>query len=156
MSSRLRVWVNGEERDESPVAGVRQTAALLADRELDLLIQGESGILSLGAARDEAEYLSRHIELMRIRSCVDPSLFRPASRPGFLGRLGRQVRRLLWRVLRHQHDWFVFQDNAIHYQLASELDCLHSEVRRRLDGIDRRLAEIESGAGRCDREGTAP
>jgi hypothetical protein len=144
--SPLRVWVNGGECSESVGEDVSRAARELKDPALSLLIEGEADILSLARARDEGEYLARHIQLMRIRSSVDPSRFEPTRRPGLLGRAAWHVRRLLWRVLRYQHDWFVFHNNAIHHQLTSEIDNLHAETRRRLDDVERRLKQLESGS----------
>jgi len=142
----MRVWVNGVP-DDATAGAAAGSAKAVSDPALDLLIEGESAVLELRRAANEADYLRRHIALMRIRASLDPARFTLSGRRGLAGLAGLFVRRVAWRLLRYQHEWFAFHENAILNQLAHEIDCLHDETNRRLDRIEKLLSWPDAGNG---------
>ena len=61
-----------------------------------------------------------------------------------MGRILLVVRKALWRVLRYQHAWLLFHQNAINRQLAYELAFEREERERQAAAFARRLARLEA------------
>lgn len=100
--------------------------------------------LSLGRTANQTEYLARLLTLLRTHGAVRTDIVTVPVPPGWRGRLLKPLRRLQWRVLRYQHDRIAFQQNTIHHQIATALECMREEYRGDIARLEARIAELET------------
>lgn len=135
----MKLLVN--DRDRGPDLGTELTrhAHQRPESGLAARIEKERPLLSLSSAGTGAEYLERHIELLRSRNCADPAAF---TMPGGRGLMGI-VRRILWKLTRWQTDSHAFAQNAVNVQLAYELEFEKQERRQETAELLRRIDTLE-------------
>ena len=142
----LKLKIANQDRSDDLGREIAATEKSLEDSGFDDRVAKENEILSLHEAENEDDYLLRHIDLLRSRTSVDPSLLRISSSPGFLGRIMWLLRSLLWKLIRYQIDWSCFHQNKINAQLADELEFeVKSRMKHNVD-IERRLKVLEQKA----------
>lgn len=96
---------------------------------------------TLAAATNEDDYQARLITLVRENSAVDLSRIELPHAPGLRGIISRWFRKLLWRLLRHQHEQVTLQHNAVHTLHAAALEFEHDRMRKKIDQLEQRLAQ---------------
>ncbi len=148
----MHLVIAGKDRTADLGAALRRDAEAMArggrDRTPPRLPPAISALV-LRQAGSDAAYLDEFLRLLRYRDGVDTCAFAIPGRPGPLGRLAVAVRRLLWRLLRYQHDRMAFRQNLINSALVSALEFEQSRRRAACDALERRLAALElPGAGR--------
>jgi hypothetical protein len=134
MREPLKLQVAGKDRSGDLGREIAGVAAARSDHGLATQIAYEMDVLGLRSAGSTAEYLDRHVGILRVRNQVDPSAFE--------GPMGR-VRRFLWNLLRYQHDWTSFRQNSINVQLSYELEFEKEERKKQVAELDRRIRELE-------------
>ncbi len=145
------VTVAGKDRGADLGRDIAAAAEALHDAGLAGLLEGESEILRLGAAANEAEFLDRQIAVLTRRTQVDMDGCETPPAAGPASRVMRVLRRILWRLMRYPSDFIAFNQNAINCQFVHALE-LEARLRRReTEALRRRLAAIEA-----DRRGGEP
>jgi len=109
--------------------------------------------LSLKAAKDEADFAERFCRLVWMRHSLRTDDFPIPSRPGWRGRVMAGIKRVLWKLLRYQHDRIAFQQNLLNELLIAALELQRRLVERRaaemldcLAGFERELRELKARA----------
>ena len=138
----MKIW-NNEKRSTILEETVSQQAASLTDHQYASLLKGESEILSLRDAATNAEYLERYVEIVRKRQGVNPAQYSQPRSPGLKGSFSYIIRLLLWRILRYQHFWVAFHQNAINAMHAETLDFEHQERTRKTKQMETRIERLE-------------
>jgi hypothetical protein len=149
----MKLRVAGEEVSESLGVELAQAAAARADHGVAGCVDRESPVLSLREARDEGDYLDRHVTLLGSRNCVDLEQFEVPAGAGRRGQLVKRVRESLWKILRTPHDWYAFRQNAINIQLACELAFEKEDRARAVRDLTGRLEELESRLDAAEKKG---
>jgi hypothetical protein len=139
----IKTWLNGIDVTDSLGASVSAQASTLENKEFTDLLQGEAEILSLRDSKDNGEYLSRYIKIVRKRQGVNPALYSQPRTPGLKGSISYMIRILLWRILRYQHFWLAFHQNAINAMHAETLDFEHQERSRQAKEMESRIDHLE-------------
>jgi hypothetical protein len=143
----MKIRVAGRDRTDELGAALIERSRRRPDCGVSRLVANEADVLSLSACKDTSEYLRRHIELLRSRNCQDAALFDTPAGPGLLGRIMHGIRLLLWKLLRYQHDWTIFRQNATNVQLSYELE-FEREIRaRQIAELEERVRELEAALG---------
>jgi len=139
----MKLWIAGQEQTDERGKTVQAAAQQRQAAGLTRLIEDEQAVLTLATADTETAYLDCHIRVLRDRNRIDPSAFSVPPSPGPLGRALRPLRRLLWKGLRYQHEWFAAQQNAINVQLAYELEFERNLHRKQVAALEQRLTRLE-------------
>ncbi len=140
----VRVLAGGQSFSTGQLRALQADAAAIDDFDLAERIAGESAILDLCGAGDEAAYQDRLLTIFGNRTQIGFERMRRPPARGVRGRLLAAVRRLLWSLMRGPHDWVAFQQNAVNEQaikaLALEVRLRRREgevLRTRLDALER-------------------
>lgn len=150
----LRIAGRDCSRDLGPQ--LEEAARAREDRGVAVSVGAEGEILSLRTARDLAEYQQIHGELLRSRSGVDTSRFRAPGGDGARAWLRGMVWRLLWRVLRYQHDWVTFRQNTVNMQLLCRSE-VEREIRAgQIAELERRVRDLETSRSTDDPSAREP
>ncbi|MGQ9662598.1 MAG: hypothetical protein ACUVWX_09725 [Kiritimatiellia bacterium] len=141
----MQVQVAGENRaadfgSELSDQAKRLVAAVAQHR---LLRDEQWSALSLRHCRSEAEFLDRLLDLMWSRAELNTRDFYIPRRRGVRGRLLAGIKRILWKLLRYQHDQMAFQQNTVNTQLTVALAFIRAEYRLKLFELERRLESLE-------------
>jgi hypothetical protein len=143
------LWINGREREADLGREVREEAGALRDPALECCLRAERPILAAGETEGPEACTDALLEALRARCAVDVAAYAlPAGgrRPVAL------LRRLLWRLMRHPHEWFAFRHNTIHAQLVAQLLFEREERRREAEELRARVAHLEqTAAGQGER-----
>jgi hypothetical protein len=139
MSETLKLQVAGKDRSSDLGRELAGSAAARPDHGLATHIAYETDVLGLRSAESAAEYLDRHVKILRVRNQVDPSAFEGPGSGGLMVR----VRRFLWNLLRYQHDWTSFRQNSINVQLSYELEFEKEERKKQDAELEQRIRELE-------------
>lgn len=140
----LRVRVAGRDRSEDLGKELIEASRQRPDFGLSQQIAEETDVLALKSAGKMSDYLDRHVTLLRSRNCVDTAFFDIPAKQGIAGRVMYLIRRFLWKVLRHQHDWMAFHQNSINVQLAYELEFEKEAREKEIKALEERLNRLES------------
>lgn len=145
--NKVRVLAGDQPFSAGALRALQADAAAIDDADLAKRIAEESVILDLCAARDEAAYLDRLLDIFGNRSQIGFERMRRPPAKGLKGLLLEPVRRVLWSLMRGPHDWAAFQQNAVNEQtlkaLALEVRLRRREneaLRIRLDALERAVA----------------
>lgn len=145
----VRLWINGRERDADVGREVAALAQALRDPELECCLRAEQPLLAAGEAAGPEACTDALLEALRSRCAVDAAAY---ALPVGGRRTAVLLRRLLWRLMRHPHEWFAFRHNTIHAQLVAQLVFEREERRREAEELRARVAQLErAAAGRGDR-----
>ncbi len=121
----MKIIVSGVDYTEKLLAELSVAAQAHNDDKLAIRIERERPVLGLRDCTTEFSYLDLHGQLLRDRNSVDPSDFNqiPSSSPvNTKGRVVSSIQKILWKLLRYQHDWMAFRSNAIMTQLTYQLE----------------------------------
>ncbi|MFN2352425.1 MAG: hypothetical protein ABR497_10810 [Kiritimatiellia bacterium] len=141
----MQIWVAGKPAPE--LAGqVRAAADDMArgPRRPDE-VSPEIGAPALAHCASDADYLEHFMRLLRYRDAVDTLDFEIPCRPGPAGRLMRALKRVLWKLLRYQHDRIAFRQNLIN---GLHTQALEWELRQR----QREIAELRGRITALERQ----
>jgi hypothetical protein len=141
----MKIIVAGQDRSAGLGGELETALASRNDQGLGRRFADEGDVKALGAAADTADYLDRHLKLLRSRNCVDLNAFSFPRGRGPGGRLAHLLRRFLWKLLRYQHDWTVFQQNAVNVQVAAGMEFEAEERRKRVAELEQRISRLEQG-----------
>ncbi len=145
----MRLWINGREREADVGRELSAKAAALRDPEIECCLRAEQPLLAAGEAGEPEDCTDALLEALRARCAVDVAAYAlpvGGRRPAAL------LRRLLWRLMRHPHEWFAFRHNTIHAQLVAQLLFEREERRREAEELRARVARLErAAAGRGER-----
>lgn len=148
----MNIHIAGTDRTEELGRQVAEAAARLkADPPVVPLWPGHSA-LSLKQSKDDADYLCRLIDLLRLRHGIRLGRFHIARAPGLRGRLSLAWKTLMWRLLRYQHERIAFQQNLVNELAISALEFQRDQRTRDLAEVRRRLDRLEQSRG----EGKSP
>lgn len=135
----MRIIVAGKDRSAELGPALAEEADRRSQDPRCLFLDWSVNALSLADARDEGDYLHRLTRLVRAKNHVDTRIFDIPRRPGRLGSALAGFKRLLWKVLRYQHDRVTFRQNLINSNLTALLEFQQGEIKR----LAARLAELE-------------
>jgi|APCry1669188910_1035180.scaffolds.fasta_scaffold62932_2 hypothetical protein len=125
-------------------SSARAMVAAKTRDELPIFLQVRDSVLSLRAAKNEADYLDRLTTLMLSRTGIGTLDFHIPRRPGFIGNCGAALKRFLWKLLRYQHDRVAFQQNCINIQLTAAIEFMRAEYEHKIEALERKVAELET------------
>lgn len=123
-----RIVAAGEAFSAAQMGALEKEAAALEDEDLGARISGESVILDLCEAGDEAAYMERLLRVFGNRTQIGFERMRRPPPAGLKGRILEPLRRLFWMLMRWPHDWAAFQQSAVNEQMIKALTL---EVRLR-------------------------
>jgi hypothetical protein len=132
--------------NESP-PGLRERIAASAKRReqekpLQVLAPQHSA-LSLKNVSGQDAYLRQFIRLLWMRHGVSTAPFDvPTSRTLF-GPLMAAIKRILWKLLRYQHDRITFQQNLVNELLIDAAEMQQQMFQGKVDEITKRLEAAE-------------
>ena len=154
----MRLTIAGKDRTADLGAELSRRSARLHGALSPWLPQHSA--LSLRDSRDSSDYFDRFCRLVRLRHEVNTGIFHIPVKPGWLGKHVRQVKTLLWKALRYQHDRITFQQNIINELVVSGVDFQNSAVMRKMAGLERKVEQLESELkalrrGRADGKGAS-
>lgn len=129
----MNVWINGAKADDLAESLRARVDATRGHPDAPPPRAAMHAATRLADARDESDYLRLLLELCHAHTDLVTTPPLDNARPGWRGRLGKVWRRLLWRLLRHQHEHMAAQQNAINRQWAALFGLLHDEFNRRLE-----------------------
>mgnify|MGYP001585232594 CR=1 FL=1 len=101
--------------------------------------------LFLRESRDSSDYFDQFWRLMRLHHSVSTDFFHIPARPGRAGNLTRQIKKVLWRVLRYQHDHVTFQQNIINELVTSAAEFQQAIARKQVADLERKVRRLEAG-----------
>ena len=120
-------------------------------------LRESQSLLALREAPSEAAYLEALTQELWVNHAVETGRFRAAQSGGRWGGLKMRLRRVLWSLLRYQHDWVTFQQNAVNLALAAQVRAALDEQQaqsRRLECLETADATGESGQQSGDTAGS--
>ena len=139
----MNIWVNGTEKSDTLGVEITRQAEALQSAEYDVLLADKDDILALRDANSVSEYLAQYIAVIRRRPDVNPAFFTQTKRPGVKGRLSYAIHMFLWKLLRYQHYWTAFHQNAINATHAEALDFERQERCRETSELQARIQDLE-------------
>jgi len=105
----------------------------------------------LSQCANALEYNRTFSHLLFYRNHVDTQAFHISRRPGPAGWILAQARKIMWRVLRYQHDRMFFRQNLINSHVTSLLDSQSNSLAREVSELKARLAVLESQTSAPDK-----
>lgn len=150
----MKVLIANNDRTADLGSEIQRSArARRRDRESGFVSSDISALCLLKAASEE-QYLCEFIRLLRRRDAFDTLDFDVPRRPGPLGWIMAKFKRLLWKLLRYQHDRIAFKQNLINGMFTNVLE-LESSLRRQESGeLKRRITELEAFVRKDDTPGS--
>jgi hypothetical protein len=150
----MKLSVAGKDRSEDLGRSIGEAAARLADAGLAETLRREEAVLNLRDRGTEEAFQGMHLDLLRGRNGVDPDAFALVPAAGWRGKIVAAVRRCLWRLLRYQHDWLTFRQNAVNVQLTYALELERRLRQRDRASLENRIRELEEALAKAVREDT--
>ncbi|MDA0323270.1 MAG: hypothetical protein O2923_11225 [Verrucomicrobia bacterium] len=143
----MKIVVGGEDRSDV-VGGMVTKGVERMRRHPDApeFVHSTYSALALCEATTTSAYLHRLIDLIRKRSELSTIPARVPHGQGLVTTIKAQIRWLMWRVLRYQHDRMAFQQNVINTQMTSALEFLVEEQSREIAELRARLDAREGNA----------
>lgn len=142
----MKLWIAGQDRTAEFQAAVERETERMAARGACVFFPEDISALRLRRAQHEADYLVLFSELVRRRHHIDTLGFRIPRRPGPIGALGAALRRVLWRVLRYQHDRMAYRQNLVNSHLFALVEQQGAELR----ALRARVAALEAARSAPD------
>jgi len=103
----------------------------------------EHSALSLKEAKNEAEFAERFCRLVRMRHGVSTDDFAIPTRGGWQGGIAGGIKRLLWKLLRYQHDRITYQQNVLNELLIAAIELQQKLLAQREGELTARLTRFE-------------
>lgn len=139
----MKILIAGKPLDESMMDEVKKCAASLA---ADDSIRPRLGSLDtelLGGIPDAIRGDRKFMELLRHKSQIDTLDFVIPRKPGFTGWMMQRLRRILWKLLRYQHDRMVTRQNRVNAWIISALESKTESLQIEVDELRDRLSRLE-------------
>lgn len=150
----MKLEIAGKDRSADLGAEISAAASGRKYQALEMLAAREAPVMRLSTCANTDRFLDTHIELTHSRNCIETSEFDTFIGKGLFGGLFRAVKRFLWKVLRYQHDWMSFRQNAVNIQMNYQLKFEHedrmrtmAELEERVKALEAKLAEKTGGGG---------
>jgi hypothetical protein len=137
----MKILVAGKDRTQALAPLLSEDARRRGQDPRCLFLDWSVNALSLADAPSGEAYLDKFLHLTRHKNHVDTRVFDIPRRPGPAGRLLAAFKRLLWKLLRYQHDRVTFRQNLINSNVTALLEFQRDEIRR----LAARVAELERG-----------
>ena len=151
--NEMVLTVAGQDCTAGLGAEITSAAHSIDNSEMRDQISGESEILELGHLANESEFLERHLALAGNRTQVSLATFKLPEAGTGLRRIAGAIRTVLWRLMRHPHDWTLFHQNTINLQAMRALELEVRLRRREAEQLRVRLAALET---RCKQLESTP
>lgn len=143
----MRVIVAGQDRTETLGAQIRESARRRAAAGAPRFLSPEHSALRLKAAHDQAEYLKVYNRLVGMRHGIHTEIFAIPHHPGRVGSMGARIKKLLWKLLRYQHDRMAGQQNLVNELVIAGLKFEREETCRAIARLEARVARLETRGG---------
>jgi len=104
----------------------------------------EDSALSLKGSAGPSDYFDRFWRLMRLRHAVSMDAFFIPAKPGWVGNGIRQIKKVLWKILRYQHDRAAFRQNIINELVAGAVEAQQASVRKDMADLERKVHRLET------------
>ena len=145
----MKITVAGKDRTGDVGHAIQARAATFAP----ISNYGPSdSALSLREAANEDKYVAKFNTLLRHHRSIKTDIIPVSQRGGMAGRVACMFKKVLWRLLRHQHDRIAAQQNAINELLVMSFVLQYDAYKRKIEAIERRLADIEKALHRRQQE----
>lgn len=148
----MKILIAGQDRTLDVGAEIQQKAAELKKRRgraAPPRISTEIGALALCKANSDSDYFEYFVKLLRYRDAFDTHDFDIPRRRGPLGAGMAKLKKILWKLLRYQHDRIAFRQNMINglFTNAIELEAIERQrgdavLRGRLDRLEALLNKL--------------
>lgn len=143
----MKITIAGQDCTKELGGEIWQRAAALKKikgHAASLKISAEIGALALHKAASDADYLNHFVRLLRYRDAFDTYDFDIPRKPGVAGAMMARIKKVLWKLLRYQHDRIAFRQNLINGLFTSAVEFEMTERKRTDDELGRRLDKAES------------
>jgi hypothetical protein len=139
----MKLILNGHDRSADLGAELAAAARQRPAGQKPYAMAEAISALRLQSAATEAEYGTELLRLLRYRDNVDTLPFEIPRKRGWVGALTAQIKRMLWKVLRYQHDRVTSRQNLINHLYTNALECEHRQRAQEVRELQRRLAVLE-------------
>ncbi len=139
----MKILINNEDRTGELEPRIRDALQTRNTHKGPDEIAPEIAALSLREAGSEADYQERLIRLIRYRNNVDTLPFDIPNRGGLRGRCMVLVKRVLWKLLRYQHNHIIFRQNLINALYSSTLEFEREQRLAEITRLEARIKELE-------------
>ncbi len=143
----MRVIIAGQDRTETLGAQIRESARRRAAGGAPGFLSPEHSALMLKAAHDQAEYLKVYNRLVGIRHGIQTEAFAIPHHAGWAGAIGARIKKILWKLLRYQHDRMAGQQNLVNELVIAGLEFEREESCRAIARLESRVAKLEAQVG---------
>ncbi|MCX6997559.1 MAG: hypothetical protein NTV49_10845 [Kiritimatiellaeota bacterium] len=139
----MKIVIAGQDRTADLGAALRAAAAGRPAGPKPAVLPESISALRLRESASEADYLAELLRLLRYRDNVDTLPFDIPRRPGPAGAVAAQIKAVLWKVLRYQHNRVTGRQNMINHLYTSALEFEHRQRDAELRELRQRLAALE-------------
>lgn len=143
----MKIIIAGQDCTKKLGGEISQRAAelkKLSGRAAPLKVSVEIGALALHKAASDADYLNHFVRLLRYRDAFDTYDFDIPRKPGVVGSLMARIKKVLWKLLRYQHDRIAFRQNLINGLFTSAVEFEMAERKKTADKLGSRLDKAEA------------
>ena len=143
----MRIIIAGQDCTKELGGEIRQRAEelkKLKGRAAPSQIPAEIGALALHKSNSDADYLDNFVQLLRYRDASEPCDFDIPRKPGFAGAVMTQIKKMLWKLMRYQHDRMVFRQNLINGIFTSTLEFESARREKETIELKRRIEALEA------------
>jgi hypothetical protein len=143
----MKIIIAGQDCTKELGGEIRQRSAelkKLTGRAAPPKVSREIGARALHKAVSDADYLNHFVRLLRYRDAFDTYDFDIPRQPGVVGAMLARVKKVLWKLLRYQHDRIAFRQNLINGLFTNAIEFEMAERKRTDDELNRRLDKAES------------
>jgi len=143
----MKIIIAGQDCTKELGGEIWQRAAALKKlkgRAAPPKVSVEIGALALHKAVSDADYFNHFVRLLRYRDAFDTYDFDIPRKPGVAGAMLARIKKVLWKLLRYQHDRIAFRQNLINGLFTSAVEFEMAERKRTDDELGRRLDKAES------------
>ena len=143
----MKIIIAGQDCTKELGGEIWQRAAALkklTGRAAPPKVSVEIGALALHKAASDADYLNHVVRLLRYRDAFDTYDFDIPRKPGLVGSVMARIKKVLWKLLRYQHDRIAFRQNLINGLFTSAVEFEMAERKRTDDELGSRLDKAEN------------
>jgi len=142
----MNVWIGGKLQGEAMNAEINRRSSMLLN---DPMLQPRPGSLDtdlLSGVTDANLGERKFLEMLRHKSQIDTQTFTMPRKPGLWGGLMVAVRKLLWKILRYQHDRMSIRQNRVNSWIISLVESRTESIQADMNQLQKRLAKLEASA----------
>lgn len=140
----MRITVANEDRSGTLGRQIEEAAEAVRIGAGPSFLPIEYSALSLKTVRNETEYRHTLIKLLRNRSGLDTEDFDIPRKPGTAGKLFAALKRILWKLLRYQHDRMAFKQNVINDLVIGHMEFEMMTRDEQMRSLQNRISHLES------------